>query len=97
MVAAVHRRYPLSVVYTVYADYATLVSARRSDNETYKAFEARFDAAVSRFRSHGEYITILEPLLALMILNVASMNENQRVSILAASVTTIPVDKTSLF
>lgn len=90
VVAAVHRRDPLSVVSTVYSDFANLVSARRSDNESYKAFESRFEAAVSRFRSHGDQITIPEPLLALMLLNGARVDDNQRVSILAASVTSMP-------
>lgn len=77
--AALHRSDPLSVVSTVYANYATLFSSRRSDKETYKAFEPRFDASVSRFRSHGDDITIKDSFLALMLLNGARMNENQRI------------------
>lgn len=96
-VAAVHRRDPFSVVSTVYSDFAALVSSRRADNETYKAFEALFYAAVSRFRSHGDDITIPEPLLALMLLHSARMNDNQRVSILAASVTSMTTDSLYLF
>lgn len=65
VVAAVHNRDPLSVVSTVYADFAALVSAHRSEHGAYNAFEARFDAAVSRSRTHGDDITIPEPLLAL--------------------------------
>lgn len=34
VVAAVHRRDPLSVVSTVYADFPNLMSARRLDTET---------------------------------------------------------------
>lgn len=61
VVAAVHRRDPLTVISTVYEDFSLLVSARRADNETFKAFESIFEAAVSLFRSHGDDITISEP------------------------------------
>lgn len=96
-VDAVHRRDPLSAVSTVYADFSALVSARRGDNESYKAFEARFDATISWFRSHDEDITVPEPLLALMLLNGARVSDNQRVSILATSVTSMPTETKSLF
>lgn len=90
IVASVHRRDPLSVVTGVYSDFSSVVSARRGDNESLKAFESRFEAAVSRFRSHGDAISVTEPLLALMLLNGSRISESQRISILAASVTTMP-------
>lgn len=96
-VAAVHRKDPLSVVSTVYSDFSAVVSARRADNESFKAFESRFEAAVSRFLSHGSEITVPEPLLALMLLNGSRVADNQRVSILTASITSIPFGPSSLF
>ena len=87
IVAAVHRRDPLSVVSSVYSDFTSVISARRADNESFKAFEIRFEAAVSRFRAHGDEISVPESLLALMLINGSRVSDSQRVSILSASVT----------
>lgn len=96
-VAAVHSRDPLSVISTVYSDYATTVPARRSDNEKYKTFKGRFDAAVFRFRSPADDITTPEPLLAVKLVNNARMNDKQRISILTASAMSKRIETTSIF
>lgn len=72
-------------------------SGHRAGNEKFKAFESRFEAALFRFRPHGDDITIGEALMELMILNGASLGDDQRFSILAASVTSITEDSASLF
>lgn len=96
VVGSVHRCDPLSVVWSVYEKCSSVLSARRGDHDSLKTFEARFHAAVSRFRSHGDSIAVPEPFLALMTLNGARVDDSQRVSILAASVTSMP-DEVDIF
>lgn len=92
IVAALHCRDPFSVFSTVYSDFSAVISARRADNESFKAFESRFDAAVSRFRSHGSEIAAPEPIVVLMLLKAARVADNQRVSMLVGSITTMPIE-----
>lgn len=87
---AIYRHYPLFIVSSVFNGFTALVSARRANNESLRAFEVRFEAAVSRFQAHGSEISIPEPLLALMLLNNARVEDNQLASILASSVNSIP-------
>lgn len=96
IVQAVHRRDPLSVVSSVYTGFYAFLSAHGADNETRKACESRFEALVSRFTAHCDEIFVPEPLLAVMLLNGARVDNNHRVSILAAFVTSMPEQTSSV-
>lgn len=88
VVSAIHKRDPLSFVTELYTDFNSLLSTRRNQNESVKNFETRFEAQLSRFKSHGAG-SIPDSLIALMLLSNAEIEDNQRVSILAASVNSL--------
>lgn len=97
IIQAVQSRDPSSVVSSIYTDFSAFVAARRADNETFKAFEYRLEVIVSRVTAHGSYTSVPELLLALILLNGTRVDDNQRVIILAVSVTTMPEQSSSVF
>lgn len=53
----------------------------------------RFDALISKFKSHGDDIAFPEPLISLQLLNASNVEDNHRVRILAASVNSMKVNE----
>lgn len=86
---AIHKRDPLSFVSGVYNDFNEPLSTCRHNDENVEILESRFEAQLSRINSHGAW-TILESLTALTKLSNANLEDSQRVSVLAASVSNVP-------
>lgn len=85
IVKAVHKRDPLSAVSDVFQDFITLLSTKRGQNESFKNFESRFEAQVSKFNSHSHASKLPEALTAFMLLGNSAVDSSQRVSVLAAA------------
>lgn len=86
IIIAVLRRDPLPFFSTVQSDFTAVLYARRADNESFKAFESRFEGALLRFRGHRNDINVAESFLALMLFKGSRVEAKQRVGILSASV-----------
>ena len=80
----VYERDALSVVSETYDYFNSLWSTRRKPNESFKTFEKRFTAALSKFNSIANATKLPPCITALMLLSNSSVDHNQRVSILAA-------------
>lgn len=85
IVADLYKRDPLSVVTDVFGDYSTLMNTRRGANESFKNFESRFSAAVSRYSAHGKSIALPDAIKAFLLLSNANVSEVQRVPVLSAA------------
>lgn len=85
IVAVIHKRDPLSVVSSVYSELIKLMTVKRLSNKTFKDFELRFDAQLSRFNSLATNTALSNPLSALILLANANVDAGQRVSIIAAA------------
>lgn len=92
VVNAIHKIDPLQFVSDVYLDFNTLLAKRHGQNENMCNFETRFEAQVSRFNAHNA-CSIPDALLALMLLGNSNIDDNQRVSILAAAVSNVSPDE----
>ena len=84
LASAVFKIDALSQVSRMSEEFANLLSTTRSENEKLKAFESRFEAQVCRFNESSGCSILPEALLALLLLNNSNMDNNQRVSLLAA-------------
>lgn len=76
----------------VHTDFIALINARKKNIESFKSFETRLDALHAKFKSHGDDMAFSRPLLALQLLNAAHVEDNLRVSILAAYVNNIQAE-----
>ncbi len=83
IIKCVYQRDPLTVVSDVYKDLETLLNTKRAANESFKNFESRFSAQLSKFNSHGDTARISESMAAMIFMNNASVDDAQRVSVLA--------------
>ena len=84
IVDAVHKRDGLSVVNDIYSLFNGLVSTRRHDNESFENYESRFAAKLSKFNSFADSTRLCDALSAFLLLSNASVDNAQKVSILAA-------------
>ena len=85
IVAALYKRDPLSAVSHLFNDFSSLLETKRGKNESYKNFESRFSAQMSRYNAHGKSIELPESIVALLLLNKADVGDSQRVPILSAA------------
>ena len=83
IVEALYRRDPLAVVSDVFQDFLSLINTKRHPNESFKNFESRFQAQVSRLNAHGSEARLSDALVAFALLANADVDNNQRVSVLA--------------
>lgn len=83
IVEAVYKRDTLSVFSEVYQSYLGVLSMKRGSNETFRNFESRFMAQVSKFNSTTTSCKIPETLMAFTLLANSSVDNNQRISVLA--------------
>lgn len=67
IVSIVQKHDPLSVVLVVCSNFLAFLNAKRKVNKSLKMFETHFDALVSKFRSHGDGLDILKPLISLWL------------------------------
>eukprot|EP00171_Calliarthron_tuberculosum_P001315 IDg1315t1 len=85
IVRAVYKRDPLTVVSEVYYDFLSLLNLKRGSNESFKGYESRFEAQVSKFNAHSQKFTVPEALTAFMLLANSGVDSGQRISVLAAA------------
>lgn len=85
IVKAIHKRDALSAVSSVYQDFLRLLGTKRATNESFKNYEARFEAQLSRFHAHSNSCFLPDALTAFMLLANANVDTSQRISVLAAS------------
>lgn len=91
VINAIHKYDPLQFVSEVHLDFNMSPSTRRHQKENMRNFERRFEAQLSRFNSHNAG-KIPDAVVALMLLGNSNIDDNQRVSILAAVVSNVSVD-----
>ena len=84
IVSKIYQRDAISVVSEVYRDFNDLVQTRRGQTESYKNFESRFSAQLSKFDSNGSSIRFPEALTALMLLSNSGVDDSQRISIISS-------------
>lgn len=85
IVKAVYKRDALSVVSEVYENFISLLNTKHGFTETFKTFESRFEAQVSKFNASSDAAKIANALTAFMLLAISSVETSQRVSVLAAA------------
>ena len=83
----IHKVDPLSEVSECYDRFTKLLQTTRKSSESLKAFESRFNALVCRFNDTSDTQAPLLPesLVSFMLLANSNIDNNQRISILAAS------------
>lgn len=75
VLTAVHCHDLLFIISSIYSDFSAASRQTGSaNNESLKAFEGRFEAAVCRFRYQGDEKAVPEPLPALMLFQYDSSN-----------------------
>ena len=89
----VYKRDALAVISDVYHDFMTLLTMKRGNNETFKNFEARFAAHISKFHAHCPTAQIPESLTAFMLLANSNVDGSQRVSVLAVASPSVSIVK----
>lgn len=87
VVYAIYKREARSVVSDVYQNFMSLLNTPRGSTETFKNFESRFDAQISKLNASSGSVQLPEALTALMLLANSSIENGQRVSVLAATST----------
>lgn len=80
---ALQKKDALSVVSSLYKAFNKLLDRKSSTNESFKNFESRFSAQVSRYRSHGSSIDNPESIKALLLLLNAHVSDSKRIPILS--------------
>jgi len=73
------------VVSDVYQDFNDLLATKRGQNESFKNFESRFEAQVSKFNSHADSSKLPDAITAFMLLANSSVDSSQRISVLAST------------
>lgn len=81
---AIHKTDALSIVTDVYERFSSVLATKRSDNESLKNFETRFDAQVSKLHSITGDKKLPDSLVSFILLNNSNIENNQRVTVLAS-------------
>ena len=84
IVDAIHKRDALSVVSVIYENLIDLLSKKRGANESFRNFESRFNAQVSKMNAASSSARLPQALTALKLLENTGVEDGQRVSALAA-------------
>ena len=87
IVSKIYQRDAISVIAEVYKDFTDLIRIVRGQSESYKNFESRYAAQMSKFNANGNSIQFPEALSALMLLSNAGVDDAQRISILSSVAT----------
>ena len=85
IVKAVYKRDPLAVIRDVDQTFQQVMSTKRGLNESFKNFESRFEAQVSKYNSLSTESQLPNALVTFMLLSNANVDSSQRVSVLAAA------------
>ena len=80
---AVHKVDALSQVTKMAEQFANLLTTQRQSNESLQSFEVRFDAQICKFNDAAGSAVLPKALLALLLMSNASIDNSQRVSLLA--------------
>ena len=90
IVESIYQRDALSVVSEAFKAFNQLWNTRCGSAESMKNFESRFSAQVAKFNSIATTTKLPEYTTALMLLSNSSIDDNQRVSVLAATAPSDP-------
>ena len=82
----IYKTDPLTVLTYSFSKFQSLLNTRRGSIETFRNFESRFDAAVSSFNAASPSAKLSQSLVAFLLLANAAVDDNHRISILAAAV-----------
>ena len=82
---AVYKRDALSTVSDVYQDFMNLLNLKRGTTESFRNFESRFEAQISKFNAHSDSSKLPASLTAFMLLANSNVDSSQRISVLAAA------------
>lgn len=85
VVAAIYKRDRLTVLSDVNTDFNNVVNARRGTDKAFRNYEVRFQALLPKLFCHGSSLQMQEPITAFMLLFSSQMEDNQLISILAAT------------
>lgn len=85
ILGAIHKYDPLTVVSNLFGELIQLISTKRSSNETFRNFESRFNAQLSRFNALSQSTMFPNAISAFSLLANANVDTAQRISILAAA------------
>ena len=87
IISKIHQRDPITVVSDVYRDFTDLITTKRGTSETFRNFESRYAAQISKYNANGNSIQFSEALSALMLLSNSGIDDSQRISILSSVAT----------
>lgn len=73
----------LSAASYLFDDFSSLLETKRDQNESFKIFESRFSAQMSRYNGHGTSIVLPGGNVTLLLLANAKVGDLQRVPILS--------------
>lgn len=76
---------PLSSLTDGFSKFQSLLNTRRGQSESFRNFESRFDAAVCKFNSSSTEDKLSPSLISFLLLANANVEDNHRISILAAA------------
>lgn len=94
ILSVIHKHHPLSFVTDVYSDFYSLLSTRLISNKKVRNYESRFETQLSCSNTH-HVISMQDPLLALVLLTNAAIKDNQRISILDVSLSSVMTIETT--
>lgn len=83
IVKAIYQRNAISVVSEVYRDFTDILSTKRGCTESFKNYESRFMAQVSKFNENGDSIKFHDSIISFMLLSNASVDDSQHISIIS--------------
>lgn len=76
----------------VYQNFTSFLSMKRASNETFKNFESRFVAQVSKFNMNSSSSEVPEALTAFILFATSAVENGQSISVLAAASIGTPLD-----
>ena len=85
IVDCIYQRDAMSVVSEAIRSFNKLLNTRRNSHENMKNFESRFSAQSAKFNSLSQTTKLPECIIALMLLSNSAIDDNQRVSVMAAA------------
>ena len=93
VVNAIYKRDTLTVLNDVYVDFNNLVSAKRGQTESFRNYDMRFAALVSKFNAHGSSLQLPESITAFMLMSSGNIDDSNRVSIMASAANELMTSK----
>lgn len=85
IVNVLHKIDGLSVLNDLFEDFSLLVNTKRGGTESFKNFEMRFSAQVSRYNAQGQSIILPEFITVLSLLVNSDVSDSQSIPIRSAT------------